>query len=360
MSRRWSCTALAACLFAGGSDVVAQVRALTSLSRAAQQTIRDAVATALPDVQLEFVAHAEPGPPRDLTGIDALVGIDAAWMGGLRSALADLGREGIREPAGLVPFHRDREGRFVVPWADAYVVARSALAFGEGVAPRSVAAMGGEEFADRLVLPEPRLAPSLFVDWIRTPLRGGDGSNVVFARLVAVDARVRTWAVSFESVLAAVQAAPDETFGILPASFAFGSAGSIAFESLEPWSPLRGYAVAVVSTSRHRAAASRVVEATLAPALALELARLHGVLPGVSESAQAMLPAFVRPLVGASSPVDPEPERLEAWLDWLEAEVVGHGRYSESLGLALDLLFGGLFLLVIYWVHRRSMAADDT
>ncbi len=360
MNMRRTTGALCAVLaLSGGREASAQVRVLTSLSTAAQRTVRDALEAAVPDVRVEFVVHAGPGRPQGLEGIDALVGIDAEWMDGLRGALADLAAQGIREPNGLVPFHRDPEGRYVVPWADAYVVARSALAFGEGVAPRSVAAMGGEEFTDRLVLPEPRVAPSLFVDWIRTPLRSGEGSNVVFARLVAVDARVRTWAVSFESVLAAIQVAPNETFGVLPASFAVGAEGSIAFEPLEPWSPLRGYAVAALSASRNRAAVSRILDVVLSPALALDLAVLHGVLPGVAESARATLPVFVRPLVGASSPVDPEPERLDAWLGRLETEVIGHGRYSEGLGIALDVLFGGLFLLAIYWVHRRSVAAED-
>lgn len=350
---------VAASLLAAADPLPAQVRLLTSLPVAIQDTVRDAVRSAAPDVVLEFVRHVEVGPPRDLEGIDALVGIDAEWMDGLRGRLVELAGAGVREPVGLVPFHTDPAGRYLVPWADAYVVVRSPLAYGEGVAPRSVEAMGGADFTDRLVLPEPRLAPSLYADWIRTPLRAGESSNVVFSRLVAVDARVRTWAASFESVLAAVTAEPDETFGVVPASFAAAQRGSVAFESLEPWSPLRGYAVAVVSTSRDRAVTARVVEAILDPEVALRVASRHGLLPGVADSARADLPPFVRPLVGTSSPVDPETERLDAWLDRLESEVLGQGRYSEGLGIALDLLFGGLFLLVIYWVHRRSVAVDD-
>lgn len=359
MSRARAVAVVAASLLACTAPVAAQVRLLTSLPAAIQDTVRDAVRSAVPEVVLEFVRHVEVGPPRDLEGIDALVGIDAEWMDGLRGRLVDLAGAGVREPAGLVPFYVDPAGRYLVPWADAYVVVRSPLAFGEGVAPRSVEAMGGADFTDRLVLPEPRLAPSLYADWIRTPLRAGESSNVVFSRLVAVDARVRTWAASFESVLAAVTAAPDETFGVVPASFAAVQRGSVAFEPLEPWSPLRGYAVALVSTSRDRAVAARVVEAVLAPEVALRVATRHGLLPGVADAARADLPPFVRPLVGNSSPVDPETERLDAWLDRLESEVLGQGRYSEGLGIALDLLFGALFLLVIYWVHRRSVAVDD-
>lgn len=357
----WSSPALAcaALLLAAAGDAAAQVRLLTSLPEAARETIREAVAAELPGTRVDFVVHAECGPPADLVGVDALLGIDAEWMGGLRDSLLELAGQGVREPAGLTPFYRDPEGRFVVPWADAYVVARSPLAFGEGVAPRSLEAMGREEFSDRLVLPEPRLAPSLFVDWIRAPLRAGEGTDIVFARLVAVDARVRTWASSFESVLAAVAVSQDGTFGVVPASLAAGATGAIAFESLDPWSPLRGYAVAILARARDRDAAARVVEVVLAPKLALELASRHGVLPGVEDAARVALPAFVLPLVRDSSPVDPEPQRLDDWIERVESEVMGQGRYSQGLGMALDLLFGGLFILVIYWVHRRSVATDD-
>jgi hypothetical protein len=181
----------------------------------------------------------------------------------------------------------------------------------------------------------------------------------VFARLVAVDARVRTWASSFESVLAAVAVSQDGTFGVVPASLAASATGAIAFESLDPWSPLRGYAVAILARARDRDAAARVVEVVLAPKLALELASRHGVLPGVEDAARVALPAFVLPLVRDSSPVDPEPQRLDDWIERVESEVMGQGRYSQGLGMALDLLFGGLFILVIYWVHRRSVATDD-
>jgi hypothetical protein len=362
---RWSLAALGLAAGLLGAGVPAQVRIATSLPDPVLDTLRAALLPRLPGVELRFSRRATAelwtaAERGEVLAADLLLGVDAQVVE-LLDADGLLAGLGIEVPAGLRPFLLDPAGRYLVPWADAYVVARDPGFAGAGAAPRAIADLVRGERRGQLALPGPEAAPSLFVDWIREPLRAGESLDLVFATLTALDARVEgRWAGSCAAALDALAAAPAATFAIAPVSLLRARPGPLAFDTLLPFSPLLGHACALTTEAADPAAARQVLAAALDPGLAVRLAIAHGILPGVGEDAEgaATVPGFVRELLAAAAPVDPARDHVEAWFARFEAEVRGQGRYSEELGLWLDLAFGLLFLLAVVWIFRRSQAAD--
>lgn len=360
--RAFACVAFLAAASAASSP--AQVRAVTCLSEAAVRTADAAVRTRLPDVEVvwtrqEVAALWDGGSGSLPLDADLLAGVDAQVLE-LLAAGGGLAQLGVALPVGSAPFHVDPGGSYLVPWADAYVVAHDPAFTDGGVVPRTLETMAEARFADRLVVPAPEAAPSLFVEWIRGPLRAGEPLDSVFALLGTVDARVRAWSETGEAAVLELSRRPEETFAVGPLSAVRASAG-LGFEPLEPFVPLQGLGIAIPSGSAAPAAARQVAEALLDPSVAYALAVEHGLLPGirVEPEGAAPVPAFLRDLVARAAPVDPDREWVRAWFRRFDADVRGKGRYSEGLGLLLDVVFTLLFVTAMFWIYRRSQVADS-
>lgn len=346
-----------------GGGAAAQVRAVTSLAPRVVATVEAALADAAPEVAIawERVPTAELMDAvlaeEAMRPCDLLAGVDAQVLE-LLAADRRLDPLGVEAPPGVVPFWSDPGGTFVVPWADAYVVVHDAGAVGSGVAPRTLEAMTAPRFADRLVVPEPAAAPALFVEWIRTPLRAGEPLDGIFAQLAALDSRVARWAPSAAAAVGALSRLPPGSFVVATRSEVAGRA-ELAFEPLEPFVPLQGLGIAIPAGGAAPAAAREAAGALLDPRIARALAAAHGILPGLADAGDgaSAVPQHVRDLVAAAAPVAPERRWVRGWFRRFESDVAGRGRYSENLGLVLDVVFTLMFFAAMFWIYRRSQVA---
>lgn len=261
-----------------------------------------------------------------------------------------------------VPFHRDTGGRYVAPWAMPWRAVWDARRIdSDRDPPRSLSAFGRLRHRQSVALPDPWSAPGWFAGWVRDGLRQG-GASLAFRALLDVDRSVKRWCGDPVEALALLRADPEVEASCVPLALLRELDPAEPFESadLEPFAVAQGLALAVVEGGESLPA--EVLRALLAPDLALELMRAHGMLPGIHRDAvddPAELPADLLTTLENLAPLEPGRGEVGDWLARFDTEVRGQAAERDDLRLLIELAFLSVGISLIVWIRRRTRDASS-
>ncbi len=342
------------------------VRIGTALSTANAQRIERYMAETVSGIFVEvrpvdesvITAHV------DDMNVDILFGVDAQILERM-AGNNDLVPYVSPNRKSAVVFYADSKQRYIVPFARPWCIAYATHAFTPANSPHELDSLLDPAFTDFVAVSSPAASPSLYVALIQRQLLEGHSEERAFGWLTSFDARIREY--SDSSVDARSELLNGKSrLGLLPLDLLLdeeGIADRLAYNLPDRSVPITGLGLALtVGTARSPIAggektaspAQTIYDHLLDPGLAKLLANEAYLLPCTrTDLDRELVPRALREASQNLLPYNPNASDMDAWEERWRDRVRGKGASAEQLDMALDLIFGLMFLVFIYFVFKH-------
>ena len=175
--------------------------------------------------------------------------------------------------------------------------------------------------------------------------------------MLDVDRSTKVWVSGPSEALAELRADPEVVATCLPLALLRDLDPREPFRSadLEPFAVAQGLAIAPIEGGRELP--SGALRRLLDPALARELMREHGALPGLSREAVDVdeVPDDLWPTLENLAPLEPGRDgEVGDWLRRFDGEVRGQAGGRDDLRLVIELAFLLAGVSLVLWIRRRT------